>query len=152
MFRSCEMEAKLVGAQEIKVAVYDASGNVAEQLVFQGTGDKKSWFSKENLISTTSWDLRTSTGPFNQFSINGHEGSGRRFYINRSWGGCPNDNGYLMVSCGRQIGKPACTNYESVTPAGSICKILYSTGNSYGRFGTSQVVEASAIEILVKSN
>ena len=151
MFRSCEMEAKLVAAPEIMVAVYDASGNIAQKLVFQGTGDKKSWFSKANLISTTSWDLRTSTVPLNYFSINGDEGSGRRFYINKSWAGCPNDYGYLMVSCGRKNGNPACTNYETVNPAGCLCKIVYSTGNSYGRYGTSQMAQGSAFEILVKS-
>ena len=147
MYRDCDLDAKLIGAEEIMVVLYDLEGAVAEKLVFKGTEDTKSWFGENNLVSTTSWDI---TGPFNFYSLDGHDPSGRRFYINRSWGGCPNDQGYLMVSCGRQNGKPACSNYESVTPAGSICKIVHTTGPSYGRYGTSQTTEASAIEIHVK--
>ena len=147
MYRSCDLDAKLMRAEEVMFVVYDSEGIIFDRLVFQGTGDKKSWFSKENLLSTTYWEI---TEPFNHFSINGDEGSGRRFYINRNWGGCPNDKGYLMVSCGRQIGKPACTNYESVTPAGSICKILYSTLKVSSRCATGQFATASAIEIFAK--
>ena len=147
MYRSCDLEAKLIGAEEVMFVVYDSEGSIAERLVFRGTGDKKSWFSKANLLSTTYWEL---TGPFNYFSINGHGPSGRRFYINKSWAGCPNDYGHIVVSCASQNGNPACTNYETVTPAGCLCKIMYSTLKVPGRYGTKQVALASAIEIHAK--
>ncbi|XP_035677290.1 uncharacterized protein LOC118416308 [Branchiostoma floridae] len=71
-------------------------------LIFNGTGSNKdNWFSKSRLISSPWTDLKTEQT--NYFSIAGsaHPHSSRRYYrrffINRNYGGCPADRGWLVV-------------------------------------------------------
>eukprot|EP00058_Branchiostoma_floridae_P027369 XP_002612860.1 hypothetical protein BRAFLDRAFT_67190 [Branchiostoma floridae] len=86
--------------QRVKVVLENSSGNV--ELVFNGTNtDKFNWFSKSNLLSSPWSDIYTETQ--NVFSIQGiqHSNIGirsRSFYINRNWGGCDNDEGWLLVA------------------------------------------------------
>ena len=70
-------------------------------MMFDATGsDKLSWFSQDKLTGTLPWaDIK---GPHNYFSIEGDPGNGRRFFINKAYGGCPGDVGWMV------IGGPPC--------------------------------------------
>ena len=147
MYRSEELHGKLESATQIMVVIYDSAGNVAQKLKFMGTGDKYSWFARDNLQSTDSWNMN---GGYNFFSMAGHEDIGRKFYINRSYGGCHNDWGYLLVACSKPNGDAACTNYESV-PCGRLCKIMFTSTGKAGKYGTNDFAEGSAMEIYVSA-
>ena len=59
--------------------------------------DKLNWFAKSKLTGTLPWnDIGKETTNF--FSIKGDSVHNRRFFINRSYGGCPNDMGWMVVS------------------------------------------------------
>ncbi|XP_069124266.1 uncharacterized protein [Argopecten irradians] len=80
---------------EAKFVLYVAGVEVV-YITFNATNsDYMSWFAKERLISTSYTDLRTnSTSIF--FSIPGSTAY-RRFYIQKSYGGCGNDHGWIQV-------------------------------------------------------
>ncbi|CAH1266454.1 Hypp3378 [Branchiostoma lanceolatum] len=90
--------------KKVKLSLYTFSPNMEiRDLVFNGMGSNKdNWFSKSRLISSPWTDLKTA--PTNYFSIPGHSVRyssssrvNRRFYINRSYAGCPGDRGWLVV-------------------------------------------------------
>ncbi|XP_035700082.1 uncharacterized protein LOC118432567 [Branchiostoma floridae] len=65
-------------------------------IIFNAHGSNRdNWFSKDRLISSPWTDLKTA--PANFFSIQGDDRHGRRFFINRSYGGCAHDWGWLIV-------------------------------------------------------
>ncbi|KAI8499392.1 hypothetical protein Bbelb_231560 [Branchiostoma belcheri] len=81
--------------QRVKVVLESSEGNV--ELIFNGTNtDKFNWFSKSRLLSSPWNDI--STEPQNFFSIEGNQYSKRSFHINRNYGGCPLDAGWLAVA------------------------------------------------------
>ncbi|XP_062577832.1 uncharacterized protein LOC134239686 [Saccostrea cucullata] len=86
----------------IKVrVVFGAQGNTVAFLEFDGSGsNKENWFSKERLLRS-SWSDLNSNSVTNYFSMNGYphfyNDSGRHFFINKSYGSCPNDIGWLVV-------------------------------------------------------
>ena len=73
MFRDEQIAEKLENARQVMVVIYDADRNVAETILFKGTGDSKSWFSKDTMVSNYNWEI---SGNFNFFSIDGHADSG----------------------------------------------------------------------------
>ncbi|KAI8478075.1 hypothetical protein Bbelb_441960, partial [Branchiostoma belcheri] len=83
--------------QRVKVVLESSEGNV--ELIFNGTNtDKFNWFSKSRLLSSPWNDVNTE--PQNVFSIEGVPNEKRSFYINRNWGGCLQDAGWLVVADG----------------------------------------------------
>ncbi|CAH1265939.1 uncharacterized protein [Branchiostoma lanceolatum] len=90
--------------KKVKLSLYTFSPNMEiRDLVFNGMGSNKdNWFTKSRLISSPWADLKTA--PTNYFSIAGHAGQAssskrhyRRFFINRNYGGCSADRGWLVV-------------------------------------------------------
>ena len=76
-------------------------GAAKKELVFDASGtDKLNWFSAEKL-TTSPWTDLTSQ-PRNYFTIQGDyhaDGSGyRSFFISRSYGGCPSDDGWMATT------------------------------------------------------
>ncbi|XP_071127488.1 uncharacterized protein [Mytilus edulis] len=64
-------------------------------MTFNGRNtDKMNWFSKANLADSSFNDLE-SCSTFNFFSITGN--SQRKFYVNKSYHGCPGDDGWFVV-------------------------------------------------------
>lgn len=65
-------------------------------MMFDATGsDKLSWFSRDKLTGTLPWaDIKGSS---NYFSIKGDTGNSRRFFINKAYGGCPGDEGWMAI-------------------------------------------------------
>ncbi|KAI8510957.1 hypothetical protein Bbelb_118730 [Branchiostoma belcheri] len=86
-----------LNVQRVKVVLESEGENV--ELIFDGTNtDKFNWFSKSRLLSSPWNDIDTE--PQNYFSIEGAPQFKRSFYINRNWGGCPHDVGWLVVADG----------------------------------------------------
>jgi len=65
-------------------------------MMFDATGsDKFSWFSRDKLTYTLPWaDIKGSS---NFFSIKGDTRNSRRFFINKAYGGCPGDVGWMVI-------------------------------------------------------
>ena len=77
------------------------SGNVVKELVFNAAASQYSnWFAKARLKSSPWSDIWTE--PQNYFSVHGLSVSDtklrRYFYINRNFGGCHVDRGWLMYT------------------------------------------------------
>ena len=111
--------------QQAKVIVYE--GSVAKKdFLFDATGtDKLNWFSEGKLISSSWTDIKTE--PRNYFSIQGD--SPRNFYINRNYGGCDKDAGWLVAGAGIHC------SWE--TSAAHKNKVLYSKLPTYANWNSN---------------
>lgn len=109
---------------QAKVIVYEG-GVSKKELLFDATGtDKLNWFSEGKLISSSWTDIKTE--PRNYFSIQGD--SPRNFYINRNYGGCHVDAGWLVAGAGIHC------SWE--TSAARKNKVLYSKLDTYTSWST----------------
>ncbi|CAC5382006.1 unnamed protein product [Mytilus coruscus] len=129
---------------QVKVEIYK-NGSVIAAFYFNGLGTNHfNWFSKENLLGTTYTDL-TRSSTVNYFSIEGIEE--RHFYINEHFGGCPADEGWLLV---RDVtGQVAPCHFDHLTKPPYF---IVSPGNKKGRFESGQYILADTIEISVHTN
>ncbi|XP_071958874.1 uncharacterized protein [Antedon mediterranea] len=86
-----------IGIKKVKVALYDDKGQTA--LTFNGVGsDYKSFFQKQNLVSSPWTDLQHSET--NYFSVEGHYVNSwveRSWFISKYYGGCEVDTGWFVV-------------------------------------------------------
>ncbi|XP_076106145.1 uncharacterized protein LOC143074683 [Mytilus galloprovincialis] len=113
---------KDIDIDQVKLVVYQ-DGMEKSFLHFDGTGtDKINWFSQEGLLNSSYSDLKTASPDVNgyHFAVEGYSRVRRRFFVSKSFGGCSEDFGWLLVSGGFD---GACS-YE---PANTLT-ILYSTG------------------------
>ena len=99
------------GADAKKELTFDASGT-----------DKLNWFTVDKVVNYPWSDLKTE--PKNYFSIQGWCGGGkcRSFFINRNYGGCGNDSGWLIAVAA------ACSWETSSSRSNGF---LYSKGSTY---------------------
>ena len=68
-----------------------------KELKFNANGsDKLNWFSFSRLSQSPWSDIKSE--PKNYFSIVGEPSHDRRFFINRNYGGCSADAGWMLVS------------------------------------------------------
>ncbi|XP_069103837.1 uncharacterized protein [Argopecten irradians] len=100
---------------EVQLELYE-DGNRVVYLRFDGVkSTKDNWFDANRLIDS-SWSMMSINSEFNHFSILGM--CQRTFYINKDFGGCVNDLGWMIImdplmslcSCGydnNHPGKPA---------------------------------------------
>ncbi|XP_021343092.1 uncharacterized protein LOC110443282 [Mizuhopecten yessoensis] len=124
---------------EAKFSLYRAGIEVVYATFNASDTDSTSWFAKERLLSTSFTDLnRTSTS--NYFSVFG-SGESRRFYINRSYGGCINDHGWVQT-----IDRKGPCFYDDAV---AFPKFIYSPNNLTGWTGTDSLV-ADVLAIFVK--
>ncbi|CAC5391166.1 unnamed protein product [Mytilus coruscus] len=115
----------VIDIDQVKVVVYK-NGLERAFLNFNGTGtDKTNWFSQERLQNSSFLDLKMARHGYGYFfSIKGSEVTKRRFYVNKSWGGCQlRDAGWLLVAEGQGFN----CNYESRNKL----MLLYSPNNTY---------------------
>ena len=100
-----------------RVSLYE-SGNVVKELFFNAAASQYSnWFEKARLKSSPWSDIWTE--PQNYFSVNGHCGRRgpnqcRYFYINRNFGGCNVDRGWLMYTTHNACGFESGQRYSTV--------------------------------------
>ncbi|XP_076106139.1 uncharacterized protein LOC143074675 isoform X2 [Mytilus galloprovincialis] len=70
---------------------------LAVEMFFDGRGSTSSnWFTKNRLRYNSFNDL-TRMSSFNFFSMNGDQTVDRHFFINRNYGGCANNRGWMVV-------------------------------------------------------
>ncbi|XP_068726004.1 uncharacterized protein [Montipora capricornis] len=126
---------------EARVALYKG-GSLVKELMFDAKGtDKLNWFAKSKLTGTLPWnDIEKETT--NYFAIEGDPGNNRRFFINRSYGGCPNDMGWMVVSKAGCEWEKAFGEYV----------ILYSNKDTYVPWQQEldNVAEADVIAVFVR--
>ncbi|XP_019646463.1 PREDICTED: uncharacterized protein LOC109486987 [Branchiostoma belcheri] len=129
--------------QRVKVVLeFNSTGNV--ELIFNGTNtDKFSWFSRSLLLSSPWNDINTETQNF--FSIRGAPQFKRSFYINRNWGGCPNDAGWLVVADG---GPHEICPWEQV-PEDQLPYIRFSKTSGYANFNGDDIATADRMVIYI---
>ncbi|KAJ7375837.1 Saccharopine dehydrogenase [Desmophyllum pertusum] len=83
---------------EARVVLY-TGGNQVKELKFDAVGsDKLNWFTNEKLQAGSSWFADIQAGPRNYFSIQGDGGINRDFFINKNYGGCEADAGWLVIT------------------------------------------------------
>ncbi|XP_052072843.1 uncharacterized protein LOC127710920 [Mytilus californianus] len=114
---------KDIDIEQVKVVIY-RDGLEQAFLHFNGSGtDKKNWFSQYGLLNSSYIDLKTASPGVSgyHFSIEGHKR--RRFFVNKSFGGCQNDAGWLLVAEGGSCNM----FYEPL----NTLTILYSPTNIY---------------------
>jgi len=108
------------------VIVYEG-GVIKKELLFAATGtDKLNWFSEGKLISSSWTDIKTE--PKNYFSIQGDGRVSRSFFINRNYGGCPNDAGWLVASGGTECSWESSAAHKN--------KVLYSKLSTYANWNS----------------
>ncbi|XP_022804966.1 uncharacterized protein LOC111342182 [Stylophora pistillata] len=80
-------------ASEARVVLY-TGGNIVKEVKFNATGsDKLNWFAAPRLIDSSWKDMKSQ--PKNVFSMSSDN---RNFFINRNYGGCPNDAGWMGIT------------------------------------------------------
>ena len=93
-----------------------------KELKFDADGsDNENWFSASKLIHSPYSDTPKESEKYNFFSIKGHKELNRYFFINRNYGGCEKDTGWII------IGGQDCEWEKS----GGKTPILYSTQKTY---------------------
>ncbi len=103
-------------------------GTVVKYLEFDAQDSSLlEWFAQSRLLSSSWTDIVSETK--NYFSIEGHDTLKRRFFINRSYGGCPEDYGWLVVAT-----PGGGCDWELATPG---ARILYAPGDTYINWTTA---------------
>eukprot|EP00745_Piridium_sociabile_P027934 TRINITY_DN44962_c0_g1_i5.p1 TRINITY_DN44962_c0_g1~~TRINITY_DN44962_c0_g1_i5.p1 ORF type:complete len:253 (+),score=50.84 TRINITY_DN44962_c0_g1_i5:159-917(+) len=132
---------------QVKVSVMKAGKEVA-YIRFNGTGSTAlSWFSAKRVMDSTWTDLTSQ--PHNYFSIKGHFIPGqhsRRFYVNRNYGSCPGDLGWLSVQ-DQQYDVCSWGNLDDARPFPAI---LYSKKTTFARFQSADLGRADTLLVAVK--
>ena len=121
------------------VTVTDVRAHVYKNAAIQkfwkfngGTTTSVNWFTNTRLTASSYMDL--PAGPFNFFAIVGDNANNwqRRFFINRNYGGCAADNGWLVLDSGSD----ACT-WESDNNKTMPIRILYAPGQTFVNWQTA---------------
>ena len=117
-----------------------------------------SWFASANLKSST-WTDMTAAGTYNFFSIAGDNlvgTGGRRWLINKSYGGCPADTGWLDITFNGAEGCAWESQWSTLPPMGSntaaAALILYSNQTTAAGWQTltDNVALATAMAVYVQ--
>ena len=114
-----------VTVTDVRTHVYKA-GAIQKFWKFDGKMSTSiSWFTNTKLTGSSYMDL--PAGPFNFFSIlgDGPNNAGRRFFINRNYGGCNVDAGWLVLDTA-----PDPCAWDTNKNAAAI-RILYAAGQTF---------------------
>ncbi|XP_071179143.1 uncharacterized protein [Mytilus edulis] len=84
------------------------NGKLAVEIYFDGRGSTSyNWFTRERMQSNSFNDL-TQMSTFKYFSMDGHQGANRHFFIHQNFGGCPNDKGWMIIVDAEDTGSRPC--------------------------------------------
>ena len=114
VFRDPDIKRKIKSANFIWLMVFDKQKiHVASDVVFKADGDFETWFQRENIENSSLWGgFEIMDSPYSRhgtlFTLS--PVAYRSFYINKNWGGCKNDAGWLMVTFSN--GLRGCPNWE----------------------------------------
>lgn len=131
----------------VRVSMFSNSVEVA-YLEFDAAGTSKTDFFALANLTSSSW---TDTGvPNNFFSIEGSATNDRHWYVNRNWGGCGSDAGWMVVLDGRASPSYACSWENDETGPGSANRgFLYSAGSAVENFTTGNIGVADVFAVSV---
>ncbi|XP_022808225.1 uncharacterized protein LOC111345213, partial [Stylophora pistillata] len=93
-------EWQTLGLKEARVVLYQNNSEVLS-ITFNATGTNNiNWFAMNQVIESPWTELASE--PRNIFSnVGRNDSDGRTFHINRNYGGCNNDAGWLLVTEGK---------------------------------------------------
>ncbi|XP_033124402.1 uncharacterized protein LOC117122770 [Anneissia japonica] len=129
------------GITKVRLTLFSALNEELLSIIFNGVGTTTtSWFTSENIESSPWDDIKSAT--YNYFSVIGDASRGRRFFINKHYGGCGYDNGWLIVKEGAY-----CKVWEGYNTSP---RILYSRARSSQFWFSGDVGTARAMTIDVK--
>jgi hypothetical protein len=138
---------RLFRPQEVAIVLYSGGQEMIRFVFNARLSSSTNWFSKSHLISSPYSDIDSS--PQNYFSLLGHTGKGssfnldRNFFINRNFGGCPNDTGWLAVISGEE---DVCS-----WARGKYIRILYSQRSTVANWNRQYEVEdADVLAVFVR--
>lgn len=115
-------------ATEARVVLYE-KGKEVRYLKFNAAGkDNMHWFSQSTLVSSSWNDLKTAQS-LQYFAIKGDKRTQRFFEITKTYGGCPNDVGWLVITSPNFV-----CRWEKRHPSPSI---LYSKENTSANFNVA---------------
>ena len=82
---------------QARVGLYK-KGKLLKELIFDAQGsDNKNWFSASKLTHSPYSDTTKKSSDYNFFSIEGDKQLNRYFIINRSYGQCGKDVGWMVI-------------------------------------------------------
>jgi len=128
-----------VNISDVRVHVY-LGGNLQVFLKYNGSySTNVSWFNQLTLLDSSWTDILsyTSYQPYMYWSIEGDSDSTRRFYIERNYGGCPSDFGWIIAESGLMV-----CSYEQGHNQPWIAFANATTGQLWqgGKIGTGDVL------------
>ncbi|RUS88870.1 hypothetical protein EGW08_003309, partial [Elysia chlorotica] len=130
--------------REVLLAVV-AGGKLAKVIRFNGQGTNYlNWFSQEKYLDSSWGDIGSVHKNF--FSIEGDAHIYRRFFINKNYGGCDNDAGWLVVV---DTPLPPCPWERKL---GAFPQFLYAAGHTVENYSKGKVKSADAILIFLRYN
>ncbi|RUS84320.1 hypothetical protein EGW08_007914 [Elysia chlorotica] len=138
-----EKWASLVNVDQVLLALYE-KGQIVKLIRFNGKGSTPtSWFEGQRVLQSSWTDLKSKS--HNYFSIEGDARFDllRRFIVNHKYGGCPGDEGWLIVSDSVPGGCP----YEKKQAAPAF---IYAKGSTAAVWETHEVGRADAMGIFIK--
>ncbi|KAK3804201.1 hypothetical protein RRG08_012081 [Elysia crispata] len=117
-------------------------GEMVKTIFFKGElTTYTNWYEPEHLLKSCWDDLRM--GPHNFFSVEGDNTLNRRFFINRNYGKCPNDAGWVVV-----VDDPPRPCPWEITYSYPMFK--FAAGPKVQNWSTGEVLEADAIVVFLK--
>ncbi|XP_048778907.2 uncharacterized protein LOC125682410 [Ostrea edulis] len=130
---------------EVTIELYRGGSKVAF-VTFNGIdSDQKSWFSPSRVLNS-SWSTLTSSTVYNHFSVDGHVLCSRAFFINRDYGICSVDAGWLAVM--DPVNTVCCPgSWDDVT---NRPMFLYSAVDSAALYVSGDVDFADVLAVFVK--
>ena len=136
-----------VTVTDVRAHVYKA-GAIQKFWKFDGKMSTSiSWFTNTKLISSSYMDL--PAGPFNYFAILGDNANGRNWFINRQYGGCGVDAGWLVLDT-----TPDPCTWESNNNKVSPLRIVYAAGQTFASWQSAadnnQLGVADAYAVFVR--
>lgn len=131
-------------AGKIKIELY-AEGEVVktiEYMVNPGDASTNGWMTQSNIISSD-WAGVKPGMTSNYFSVEGDAGGNRRMFIQKEYGGCEIDNGWLVVQTMRR------DNMCPWEADGKQPLIYYAPGDDSAKWQSAEFAEADSIVVSV---
>lgn len=128
-----------IAVSEARLRIYN-SGNEAAYVQYPGGGTNRiNWLDiNASRVVKSSWSDINSE-PKNAIGI---DTGNRDWYLNRNFGGCPVDAGWLVV-----LDEPGVCSYELTGP---FPRIIYSTSNKYENTTVGSVAGAEVLSVYVR--
>lgn len=126
---------------EARVSVYSGSTERAFVQFTGVTADRTNWYAQAKVNKTTWTDIQTGG---NFFSLAGDAGIGRTWFINKSYGGCPLDVGWLKV------GDPVSGPCPWDNGYGAKTDIIYANATTFQNWNSAGVGVGEAFMIFMR--